>query len=198
LPREERREQLLDAALALLAREGWPALRVEKVAAEANIAKSVVYAVFGSPDGLVSALLAREHQRATTSAGAALLAATSAASPPEAIEAALNTFLERVEHEPDTWRMVLLPTEGTPQFVQDISRTGRDRWWRVAEPVIREMLAAAGLDGVDPELASHILRGNAEYFARLMLEDPERFARKRLTEFVSDLARRVPWGDARQ
>jgi hypothetical protein len=33
----------------------------------------------------------------------------------------------------------------------------------------------------DVELASHVVRGNAEYLARLIIEDPDRFLPERVT-----------------
>ena len=197
LPREERRELILDAALRLLAREGWPALRVDPVAAEADIAKSVVYSVFGSQQGLLEALLAREHARARATATAALAAGQTAPDLATGLRAALQTFLERVEQEPDTWRLILIHPDGTPAHVRELSRSGRDQWWHEVEPVLAGMLADTGLEGLDPALAAHIIRGNAEYLARLLLEQPARFSSERLLRFVADVTARLAAADSR-
>ena len=63
LPREERREQLLDAALHLIAEQGFRGLSMEAVAREAEIAKTVVYDLFGNQEQLLTALLEREQER---------------------------------------------------------------------------------------------------------------------------------------
>ena len=63
LPRAERREQLLDAALTLIAEHGFGGLSMEAVAREAEIAKTVVYDAFANQEVLLTALLEREQER---------------------------------------------------------------------------------------------------------------------------------------
>src|SRR5919204_3630953 len=71
-PREERREQLLDAALSVLDADGFAGLTIEGVAREAGLAKTVVYDTFGGREELLRALLAREQERALSALAAAL------------------------------------------------------------------------------------------------------------------------------
>ena len=63
LPPEERRRQLLDAALEVLAEEGFDALTVEAVARRAGLTRPVIYDQFGDLDGLLLALVDRESLR---------------------------------------------------------------------------------------------------------------------------------------
>lgn len=188
LPREVRREQILDAALALIASQGWAGMTMEGIAAEAGIAKSVLYSVFGSQAGLQDELMRREQARGFAVAAAAVAAARAAADPLAAAFGALAVFLEGVEHAPDTWRVILLPIDGAPASVREAIGEGRERWRRELEPVAREMLRRAGMPDLDPELVAHLARGNAEYLARLLLEQPDRFDRRRLAEFVAAVA----------
>lgn len=183
LPREERREQLLDATLALVTRKGWTALRVDAVAAEAHIAKSVIYAVFGSLEGLQHATLEREQERVFAVAEAAVAAARDAADPASAMAGALGAFLDGVSRQPDSWRLVLLPPDGTPPSVAAAIRDGRERWRSELELVVPRFAPP----GIDAELVAHVARGNAEYLARLMLEDPEQFPLERLMAFALSL-----------
>lgn len=195
LPREVRREQILDATLRLIAEHGFAGMTMEAVAAEAAIAKSVVYAVFGSQEGLQHELMVREQERAFRLAEAAVAAGAAAggigaasANPLAAIRDGLLTFLDGVARDPDTWRLVLLPVAGTPERVGDAIREGRERWRRALEPVAAELLGRVGRGDLDHELVAHLVRGNAEYLARLMLEDPERFGRERIATFATDVA----------
>ena len=55
LPVEERREHLLDAALHVLARDGYDRVSVEAIAGEAGVSRPVVYSAY---DGLEPLLLA--------------------------------------------------------------------------------------------------------------------------------------------
>jgi len=185
LPREERREQLLDAARDLIAEDGWSALRVNRVAAKADIAKSVVYAIFGSMEGLQRAVMVREQERAFGLAERSIRAAAAEPDPVEAITAGCRTFLEGVAEQPSTWRLVLVPTDNTPPAVRTAIRDGRERWRLEIESLLGGLLGEAE---PDIELVSHVVRGNVEYLARLILEDPERFTPDRVTALAARVA----------
>ena len=61
LPPEERREQLLDATVSLVAQKGYESVSMEGIARKAGVTKPVVYDLFGSLAKLLEALLAREE-----------------------------------------------------------------------------------------------------------------------------------------
>jgi AcrR family transcriptional regulator len=66
----DRRQAILDAAIAVIARRGVRGLRVEQVAAEARVAVSLIYYYFANRNGLVKATLDHANERvATTDAG---------------------------------------------------------------------------------------------------------------------------------
>lgn len=185
MPREERREQLLNATLTLIARDGWPSLRVNLVAEEADIAKSVIYAIFGSMEGLQQAVMMREQERAFALAEEALAEARSEPDPVSAITGSLTVFLEGVAKHPTTWRLVFVPADNTPPRVRAAILDGRERWRREIEDVLGGLL---GDSEPDIELAAHLVRGNAEYLARLIVEDPDRFTPARITALGARLA----------
>jgi AcrR family transcriptional regulator len=187
LPREERREQILDAALRLLAGYGFNALTMDGIAAEAAIAKSVLYAIFESQAGLQSALLRREQERAFALAGASLDVMAQADDPLDGAIRALEHYLDGVARHPDTYRLAFLPVGEMPPSVRDAISKGRERWRRALEPLVARALGASGLGGVDPQLASHLVRGNVEYVARLLLERPDEFPRERIVAFATQL-----------
>src|SRR3982751_4724480 len=64
LPPEQRREQLLDATLSLIADQGYESVSMEGIARKAGVTKPVVYDLFGSRTDLLEALLEREEERA--------------------------------------------------------------------------------------------------------------------------------------
>src|SRR4051812_50062465 len=66
----DRRNLILDAAIAVIARTGVRGLRVEVVAAEAGVAVSLIYYYFGSRKGLVRATLDHANERAADAAPA--------------------------------------------------------------------------------------------------------------------------------
>jgi len=194
LPREERREQILDATRDLIASDGWAALRINRVAERAEIAKSVVYAIFGSLEGLQREVTVREQQRAFDLAERSIAAAAAEPDPVEAITAGLKAFLEGVAAQPSTWRLVFVPADNTPPAVRTAILEGRERWRLEIQSLLRNML---GDSEPDVELASHVVRGNVEYLARLILEDPEGFTTGRITAFAGRVAGALIDGDRR-
>ena len=77
-PRHVRREQILDAAAELIVAEGWGAMTMDRVAADAGIAKSVIYAIFESQAGLQEKLMQRAQDRAFSLSAEALSATATA------------------------------------------------------------------------------------------------------------------------
>ena len=70
------RESLLDAAYTALVRRPWSAVRMVDVAAAAGVSRQTLYNEFGSKDGLVQALLAREPGRGSPGYSLSLPAST--------------------------------------------------------------------------------------------------------------------------
>jgi AcrR family transcriptional regulator len=67
MPRgSDRKEAILDAAIAVIARRGVRGFRVEQVAEQAGVAVSLLYYYFGSRNGLVRATLDHANERAAT------------------------------------------------------------------------------------------------------------------------------------
>ncbi|WP_279581497.1 TetR/AcrR family transcriptional regulator [Fodinicola feengrottensis] len=68
-PVEERRKQLLDAALKLVVSEGHTAATMEAVARQAGVSKPVIYGVYANRADLLDALLRREQSRGGAATG---------------------------------------------------------------------------------------------------------------------------------
>src|SRR5436305_1045996 len=72
LPVEQRREQLLDAALRVIGRDGYSGVSIDAIAREAGVTRPVVYGAFERLEPLLYALLDRSEQRALAQLMAAL------------------------------------------------------------------------------------------------------------------------------
>jgi len=180
LPSAARRDQLLDAALQIIARDGYAAVSVEAIAREADVTRPVVYHVFAGLDDLLATLLDRQEQRAL----AQLLSTISA--PTGDVRAwlrgVITDLVATVTGDPLTWRPIFLTFDGTPAVVR--RRIGRARE-QVRDRV--ERLAAAGLRGrpeIDPAVLSHILIAVGEYYGRVILDDPGSVGADRLAATV--------------
>lgn len=187
LPRSERREQLLDVALRLIAEHGFRGLSMEAVAREAEIAKTVVYDVFGNQEQLLSALLEREQARVLEAIVEAVPTPPLSGDPGEILADSVRKALEAVRAHPDTWRLILLPADGLPPAVRDEVNRHRERLVRQVEPMAAWGVERLGLGDLDPELVAHALIAGAEDAARLTLTHPRRFPPGRLAGFTADL-----------
>src|ERR1700750_54683 len=115
MPREQRREQLLDAAMTVLVGCQLSELSMEAVADAAGVGKPVLYTVFRTRTELVSALLAREHQRGLEQVRSAMPTALTVDGPTSAYAATIGAFLKVVRANPTRWRLILTMPDSAPR-----------------------------------------------------------------------------------
>jgi AcrR family transcriptional regulator len=187
MSRDDRREQLLDAALRVIAESGYSGVSIDAIAREAGVTRPVVYGVFEGLEPLLFALLDRQSDRALAQLMGALPPSFDAESFETDLVDAVRRLVEVVRDDPLAWRPVLAPVEGTPPAVRE--RIARDR------ELVRgriEALLEAGLGlrkvrGLDTEVLSQALIGMAEHFGRILVEEPDRYSTDRLAKTVSSL-----------
>ena len=189
IPREERREQVLDSALSLILSAGYAAVTMEAVARGAGVTKPVVYDLFPNMGELVRALLEREEEGALQQLGELLpKMLDEKADPDELMVQAFTAYLQAVSESADRWKLILLPAEGTPALVRDHVEAARRGVARQLEGIVEWAIARrAELQGVDAHLAALAMQAFAEHQARLVLIDPEQYTPQRLGEFVARL-----------
>jgi len=164
-----RREQLLDAAKAVVADEGFHGVSIEAVARRAGITRPIVYRHFEDLAALLEALVERETVRALGQLQEFLPRALGGDSR-DALIAALRGYLRAVESDPVTWRLMLVPPEGAPGLLGERIAAGR-------AAVIAQLGGA--IESPDPELTARALSALADEAARLLLADPERYPAER-------------------
>ena len=188
LPPEQRREQLLDAALGLIP-AGFDTVTMESVAKEAQVTKPVLYDLFANRGELISALLEREAGRATEQVAAALPTDFATRSPDDAFADAVRAFVNAVVQAPDRWRLVLLPPEGTPaEFRAQVELVRAGVLAQIEDLAALGLKELGRLDDLDSTLLGHAMLALAEMSGRLVLTDPEKFTPDRLAAFVTRIA----------
>lgn len=194
LPPEQRREQLLDGALALIAAGGFDALTMEAVARRAGVTKPVVYELYANRAEVIAALLQREAERATAQVLDAVPVDLADRAPEDAYTDAVRAFLTAVVEHPDRWRLVLLPPEGTPPEFRAQVELVRVRVLAQVSALADLGLKALGAPDLDAELLGHAMLALAEMAGRLAITDPGRFPPDRLVAFVGKIAHLLPGG----
>lgn len=189
MPIKERREALLDAALRVLARDGYGQLTISAIAAEAGVTRPVVYDAYGGIDRLLHALLNRTQQRATASALALIPADGAPVEVDRWLVRAADGLLEAVQAEPETWRPVLDLIDGAPTVVRERIESTRVMLREFVADTLRASLEP-GTD-LDVEVIAHSLVALMEELARLALARPAEYPKDRLLDaFAGILALR--------
>lgn len=185
LPREQRREQLLDAAMTVLGGCQLHELSMEAVAEAAGVGKPVLYTVFRTRGELVAALLRREHRRGIDQVRAAMPDDLTVHGPASAYTATVSAFLQVVLENPTRWRLILTMPDSAPREYRDALRTARSSILAQAEELAKAGIALTpALTSLDPVLLGHTMLSFAEMLGRLAITDPETYPRERLEEFA--------------
>jgi AcrR family transcriptional regulator len=187
----QRREQLLDVTKELVGKQGFHDLSIEAIAKRAGITRPVVYAHFEDLDALLEAMLEREARRALGQLAAILpTALPDDGARSEALLAALRGYLETIQADPVTWRLVLMPPEGAPSVLRETVENGRDAVVAALAQVVGSGLAPER-PSPDPELTARLLSALSDEAARLLLSNPEQYPLDRLMRHAAWLLRQL-------
>ena len=125
-------------------------------------------------------MLEREALRALTQLGAIMPTELPAGGArKEALLAALRGYLEAIESDPVTWRLVLMPPEGAPHMLREQVERGRDAIVATLAKVVGPGLAPER-PSPDPHLTARLLSALSDEAARLLLSDPDEYPIERL------------------
>jgi AcrR family transcriptional regulator len=175
-----RREQLLDELLMLVTEQGFGSVSMEAIARTGGIAKTVVYNLFGDIDGALNALFAREQERTLAAVIDAIPLPPFDDEPTALMLAALRDILADVQARPGSWRLLLVPTPGTPRGVRASIEAHRARLVDLLRPGVGWVLAHYDVEHLDDELLAHTVIAAVEHGVRLVLEHPDDFGAERI------------------
>jgi AcrR family transcriptional regulator len=175
IPIAERREQLLDAALAVIVSDGYDRVSIDAIAKRVDVARSVVYGAFENLDALLTALLDRQQTRAFGRLLETVPSRRELRDPAAFAAEAVRRMSAMLREDPDTWRLILLTPGSMPTVVRDRIEADRERFRLRVEEWISLVLADRGGPALDPQVLAHALVACAEHFGRIALTDPGRF-----------------------
>ncbi|HVK29828.1 MAG TPA: TetR/AcrR family transcriptional regulator [Nocardioides sp.] len=183
MPIEERRTQLLDAALRVIDRDGYDGVSIDAIAKEAGVTRPVVYGAFDGLGPLLTALLDRQQQRAITQLFSALPTET-ATDAVAVVDLSGPRLHQMLLDDPVTWRAILQSPANVPEVVR--TRIESDR--RQVRTIIEGLVTGVLGEKVDAPVMAHGIIALLEHFGRLVLEDPEEYDAARLTAAARSLA----------
>lgn len=185
MPPEQRREQLLDAALAVIVEQGYGGVSIEAIARTAGVTRPVVYDHFPDLSALLRCLVEREELYSLHQLEQVVPSDPGEQDPAEVLASGVKRFLEAVGQRPATWRIILLPLEGTPAVVRAHVERNRATMLKRIEQLVHESVCRGELPhNFDAELAARAVRDLSEEAGRMVLTDSEQFSPERYERFV--------------
>jgi AcrR family transcriptional regulator len=187
MPPEQRREQLLDAALSVILELGYSGVSIEAVARAAGVTRPVVYDHFPNLARLLQALVEREERIALEQLERVVPQDMGVVHPAEALTGGVRRFLHAVASRPATWRIILLPLEGTPELVRQHVELNRTQTLERIERIVRSTLQRRSElpHDLDAELTARAIRDLGEEAGRMFLTNPEAYPPERYERFAA-------------
>jgi AcrR family transcriptional regulator len=169
MPRPERERLILDVAGPVFARRGFHAASMDEIAAEAGVSKPMLYAYFGSKQGLYLAYIDRTGRELVDRLQRA--AEDSRGQPRHArLQAPVREFLAFVEDYRDGWTVLFRETTTIAPVAEEVA-TLRTQ----VVGVVRAMLETGGTrtTGLPADAIAHAIVGAGESIANWWLDHPE-------------------------
>lgn len=182
---EQRREQLIDAALSVIVEQGYEGVSIEAIARTAGVTRPVIYDHFSNLGRLLQALIEREEAYALAQLADVVPSAPTEGDPSDLFAIGVRRFLDAVASRPNTWRIILLPPEGTPTMVREQVETNRAQLLERLTQFVGWAVKRVGLRAeIDIEICARATLRLSEEAGRMVLTDPERFSPERYERFV--------------
>lgn len=185
----ERRERILDAARGLIVRDGYSSVSMNAIAQAAGVARPALYAEFSDREELFTRLVDREERRVLDMSAESGPELEPDADPVEVTERSTEIFVDLVLSAPETWRMVLMPSDGLPPAARERLERSRSAIRERTHGLLVLAAARAGRD-IDSELLSHGVISASETSVRLLVAEPG-FDRETVVSTLKWLLRRM-------
>lgn len=184
---EQRREQLIDAALQVILERGYAGISIEAIARAAGITRPVVYDHFPNLNRLLGAVIEREERISLEQLAHVVPEDPDELEPSGLLAGGVARFLAAVTTRPATWRLILLPLEGTPPIVREHVEVGRTQVLERIESHVRWAIERSNFPReLDVELTARGIRDFCEQAGRMFLTDPERYPAERYERYAQD------------
>ncbi|MBV9415028.1 MAG: TetR/AcrR family transcriptional regulator [Solirubrobacterales bacterium] len=167
MPREQRKQLILDVAGQAFAAAGYAAASMDEIADGAGVSKPMLYAYFGSKEGLYLAYIRRS--------GGELVERLVAAAPADdastaGLQARIIEFLAFVQERADGWKVLFREVVSTRPVADQVAVVHG----RIVDAV-RRLIESSRPSGAPPASAAiaEALVGAGESLANWWLEHPE-------------------------
>lgn len=164
---------------------GYGGVSIEAVARVAGVTRPVVYDHFPNLGRLLHALIEREERWSLEQLDQVVPDDPGDRDPVELLAGGVRGFLDAVAERPATWRLILLPLDGTPAIVHQQVKANRARILERIERLVQWSILRPEIPSdLDVELTARAIRDLGEEAGRNLLTDPERYTPERYERFV--------------
>ena len=184
MPRERREQLILDVAGQVFAWAGYESASMDEIADRAGVSKPMLYAYFGSKEGLYLAYIRRS--------GGELVERLVAAAPAddrstEGLRARITEFLAFVQEHANGWKVLFREVASTRPFAEHVAELRE----RIVDAV-RRMVESSRPAHVPPasDAIAHALVGAGESLANWWLDHPE-VGREQVVEWYLSVVQAV-------
>ncbi len=119
---EDKRLQILQAAVRVFAAQGYEASRVGDIAKEAGVAYGLIYHYFGSKDAVLEAVF---HEQWGRLLAAVALAESTGETAPEQLELVVKIVLRTWSDDPDLVRLLVREITRSPHIQDELDEIGQ-------------------------------------------------------------------------
>ncbi len=169
MPAVTRREHLLDAARDIAVGDGFAAVTIERVAAQADVSRTLIYQQFGDLAGLITALLDRESMIAMAGMKSVDQPLSGQGNDLAQVGQEILNYLHAA---PTSWRLILSPRAGAFPELRNRVELGRSYARSVAA---RHISRTVGYPADPDSITMRALLAAMEELGRLHLDHPERY-----------------------
>src|SRR5207302_4675862 len=147
------------------------------VARAAGVTRPVVYDHFPNLVSLLHALVEREERYSLEQLYHVVPVDPGDDDPVEVLASGVRRFLDAVLSRPATWRLILLPLEGTPSIVRQHVESNRALVLERIERLVSWAIQRRELpEDLDVELAARAIHDLGQEAGRMALTDPLRYS----------------------
>lgn len=182
IPRPIREQQILDAAVACFARNGYPATSMDEIAERAGITKPLVYNYFGSKEGVYLATVERSGGELLQR----ILVAVAAPDTKTQLERGMLAFFQFVREHSEGWQVLyregITAAPGTDEALAQL----RNRITAlIAQQITHADKAVSDRVRADPDASAHLIVGAAEALANWSTVHPDRTPEQLTAHFLA-------------
>lgn len=183
LPHDQRRDQLLDAVLDVIVRDGIHKVSIDSVAKTAGVARPVVYRHFEDTNQLLRASLRREEERVMAQL-APLFVAMEDLPLVDGLLAFHEGLVAAVLEAPQCWRAVFMLVDSSTPAYRKRLEAGRRTLVEALEVRLERAVGVDLAEGADVGMTARALYALIWDAGRIVLEDPEAFPAGRIVRYA--------------